>query len=72
MIPDSVKLQGYGNDNAEAKEYNGNSSVYQSKFKGRKVAVEVTRLYISRKLEDHLGVSAFFITHSICDPMLIQ
>ena len=56
-IPDSMKIQGYGN---EVKEYNGTSSVHQSKFKGRKVAIEVTRLYISRKLEDHLGVSTVF------------
>lgn len=57
LIPDSMKLNGYGNDNPEVNECNEPFSVHQGKFKGRTVAITVTRLYISRKLEDHLGVS---------------
>lgn len=57
LIPDSMKLQGYGNDNAEVKDYKGPSSVHQSKFKGRNIAIKVTRLHLSHKLEDPLGVS---------------
>jgi hypothetical protein len=57
LIPDSMKLQGYGEDDAGLKEYKGPSSVHQNKFKGRKVAIKVTRVYISQKLEDPLGVS---------------
>ena len=57
LIPDSMKLQGYGEDDAGLKDYEGPSLVHQSKFEGRKVSIKVTRVYISQKLEDPLGVS---------------
>ena len=52
-----MKLHGYDNDTAEVKEYKGPSSVYQSEFKGQKVAIKVTRLYVSQKLDEPLSVS---------------
>ena len=59
LIPDSMKLQGFRDNSAEVKEYKGPYSVYQSEFKGRKVAVKVLRLYVPHKLDDPLKVSFF-------------
>ena len=56
LIPDSMKLQGYRNDSVEEKEYKGPTSVHQSKFKGRMVAIKITRLYIPQEFEDPLWV----------------
>lgn len=66
-----MKLHGYGNDTAEVKEYKGPSSVYQSEFKGQKVAIKVTRLYVSQKLDEPLSVSAVSCVPPL-RPMLTQ
>jgi hypothetical protein len=62
LIPDSMKLQGYDNGGAEAQEFNGPYSVYQSEFKGRKIAVKVIRLRVPQKFDEHLSVSVVCIS----------
>jgi len=57
LIPDSMKLQGLRENSSEVKEYKGPYSVYQSEFKGRKVAVKVLRLYVPQRIDDPLKVS---------------
>jgi hypothetical protein len=57
LIPDSMKLQGYDNGNVEAKELNGPTFVYQSEFKGGRVAVKVIRLHVSQRSHDYPSVS---------------
>ena len=64
LIPGSMKLRGFRDDNAEMKEYKGPYSVYQSEFKGRKVAVMVLRLYVPQTLDDTLRVSIVFCAPS--------
>ena len=57
MIPDSMELRGYRDNGSEMKEYKGPYSIYQSKFKGRKVAVKVVRLYVARRFDEPYSVS---------------
>lgn len=57
LIPDSMKLQDQRNNSGELTEYKGPYSVYQSEFKGRKVAIKVMRIYVPQKHDDALSVS---------------
>lgn len=52
-----MKLQGYDNGGVEAQEFNGPYSVYQSEFKGKKIAVKVIRLRVPQKFDENLSVS---------------
>lgn len=58
LIPESMKLQDDGKDPLEATKYMIPSMIFQSEFKGRKVAVKMVRLYVSQKLDEPLSVSA--------------
>ena len=57
LIPDSMKLQDDGDDLIEATQYTHPSQIFQSEFKGRKVAVKIIRLRLSQKLDETLSVS---------------
>ena len=57
LIPESMKLQDDGKDPLEATEHTPPFMIFQSKFKGRKVAVKIVRLYVSQKLDEPLSVS---------------
>lgn len=52
-----MKLPGYRDISVEVAEYKGPYSVYESEYKGRKVAVKVLRLYVSQRLDEPLSVS---------------
>jgi len=65
LIPESMKLQGFRDNSAEVKEYKGPYSVYQSEYKGRKVAVKVLRLYVPQRLDDPLKVSIVSCVHPL-------
>lgn len=58
MIPDSMKLQDDGNETLKATKYTHPSQIFQSEFKGRKVAVKVVWLHVPQKLDEPLSVSA--------------
>jgi len=59
LIPESMRLQDNGNEPLKATEYIYPSSIFQSEFKGRKVAVKIVRLYVAQKLNEPLSVSAY-------------
>ena len=52
-----MKLQGFRDNGGGVKEYKGPYSVYQSEFKGRKVAVKILRLYVPQRLDDPTRVN---------------
>lgn len=58
LIPDSMKLQDDGNEPLQVTDYTHPSQIYQSEFKGRKVAVKIVRLHFPQKLDEPLSVSA--------------
>ena len=58
LIPDSMKLQVYDNGSMEVKEFNGLYFMYRSEFKGRNIAVKVTRLQLPQRFDEPLSVSA--------------
>ena len=57
LIPDSMKLQDGGDDLMKATQYTHPSQIFQSEFKGRKVAIKVIRLRLPQKLDETLSVS---------------
>ena len=57
LIPDSMKLHDNGNEPLKATEYVHPFPIFQSEFRGRKVAVKIVRLYGSQKLDEPLRVS---------------
>lgn len=59
LIPDSMKLRDDGNDPLKATEHVYPCPIFQSEFKGRKVAVKIVRLYGSQKLDEPLSVSTY-------------
>ena len=67
LIPDSMRLQAYGNGDVEIKEFNGPYSVYQGELKGGKgkVAIKVIRLYVPQKLDEPISVSVVTCTHPL-------
>jgi len=58
LIPDSMKLQDNSNETLKATEYIYPSMIFQSEYKGRKVAVKVVRLYVPQKPHQPLSVGA--------------
>ena len=58
LIPDSMRLQDNGNETLKVTEYIYPSLIFQSEFKGRKVAVKVVRLYVPQKPNEPLSVGA--------------
>ena len=58
LIPDSMKLRDGGDGSLKATEYTDLSQIFQSEFKGRKVAVKIVRLYVPQKLDEPLSVSS--------------
>jgi len=57
LIPDSMRLQDNENETLNVTEYIYPSLIFQSEFKGRKVAVKMVRLYVPQKLNEPLRVS---------------
>ena len=51
-----MKLQDDG-DLIKVTQYTHPSQIFQSEFKGRKVAVKVIRVHVSQKLDETLSVS---------------
>jgi len=58
LIPDSMRLPDNSNEILKATEYIYPSQIFQSEFKGRKVAVKVLRLYVPQKPNEPLSVGA--------------
>lgn len=59
LIPDSMKLKADVVESLKVTEYTHPSQIFQSTFKGRKVAVKILRLYVPRKIDEPLTVSTF-------------
>ena len=56
LIPDSMRLPDNSNETLKATEYIYPSLIFQSEFRGRKVAVKVVRLYVPQKPNEPLSV----------------
>ena len=52
-----MRLRNYDSEPVEMRKYGDSSSVYQNKFKGRKVAIKVVWLYVPQKLDEPYRVS---------------
>lgn len=52
-----MKLRDDGSDPLMATHYAHTSQIFQSEFKGRKVAVKIIRLHVPQKLDEPFSVS---------------